>query len=718
VSRDVKPMTLTFRGGLNTYSDETAVSDDQLVEALNVDMDLDGSARNRPPFTEFGSAFPYSGAGDARTLGWFYLNGTGYLLVSDGVSKTYAWDGAAWLLVTDTFSATGMIQFQDEAWLIAPWSPTTAKGGGKWTPTGGFTAQQNMPRGTTITSYKERLFVARGRGATDGSKIYYSNVFGLGDFWPTTLNEQRVGSGDGQDIIHLTTYYDNLLIFRSESIWTWGYSSSPGAGQISVIVPGIGLESSDAVVAFENAFYFMYDSKAYLFMNNRAEHINPHVPFRVIEGVPLSPSAVSMYNRRVVYSYKGSAYVFSLLTNSWTRWKSDVWGPFGKITQNNFDDVEVAYAIAARGDNNAVTRTNLAWNSALAVPADVVEWNPQNGGTRTTPTTGGPDNGPYARWTRASDISGVSRGFSSYGNPFDATPGATTPITARHFFIAGEQVALSVKVRSSVAQQHRVMIRFHDGAGSWVSTRQDGEYTAVGATGWTTVSGVFTVPADGYLVVRVGTATTENHPNGSTLDAGQLLIERAAAILGWFNGSSTATPERTYAWLGTVGNSASTELTLGTRKFLRTIDRVTSAVEQMTCILQTKNYSFQLPSNFKILHRWGLDIRFQDRIVAVAAPVTYNAGATWDQLLSYNWDQLGTWDNPLGGDQLVEETIVDSPAVGPDRKYVKLRKRMRFRQIFFRIEFDTDGGFTTAPAQLFSIVTFVDTRQGVVKQLS
>lgn len=718
MSRDVKPITLSFRGGLNTYSDETAVSDDQLVEALNVDMDLDGSARNRPPFTEFGEAFPYVGSGVARTLGWFYINGTGYLIVSDGVSKTFAWNGTLWTLITDTFSASGMAQFQDEAWLIAPWTSSTPKGGGKWTPLAGFTAQPNMPRGTTITSYKERLFVARGKGATDGSKIYYSNVFGLGDFWPNVLNEQRVGSGDGQDIVFLTTYYDNLLIFRSESIWSWGYSSSPTAGQISVIVPGIGLEGPDSVVASENAFYFMYDSKAYLFMNNRAEHINPHVPFRAIEGVALAPSSVSVYNRRVIYTYRGSAYVFSLLTNSWTRWKSTAWGPFSKITQNNFDDVEVAYMVAATASNTTDQRRNLGKNTTPAATSSIdTEWAGRLAAVRSHLTSGGPANAAHFRFTLAAAANVAGRGWDAYGDPNAATPGTTggwigLPVTA------GEKITLSAFARGSFSTRARVVARIHNGTGSWAASLLiDDDWTDLPAGTWDRVGATFTASANGYLVFSIITDTT-NWPANSYIDGARLLVEKRDALLEWFNGDTPDANGKDRSWTGVANASDSVEVVLGYRRFLRTVDRVTSAAENMTCIVHTKNYSYQLPSNFKILHRWGLDIRFQDRIQATATPVTYSAGAIWDQLLNYNWDQLATWDSPLGGDQLEVETIVDSPAVGPDRKYVKLRKRMRFRQVSFRVEFDTDGSFTTAPAQLFSIVTFVDTRQGVVKQLS
>jgi hypothetical protein len=512
MSRDVKPITVNFKGGLNTYSDQTAVADTQVVEALNVDQDLDGSLRSRPPFENLSHPLDLGTSGTARLLGWYYYAGISYLIASDGLSSTWRYNSttAAWTLISNTFSATAMIQFDDKAWLPAPYG--AANPGGRWDPVGGYVAEPNMPKGATIAAYKERLFVARGRGNPDGAKIYYSNVFGSATFWPVTPAEQRIGSGDGQDIVYLTVYYSSLLIFRSESIWNWTYASSPGAGTISLVVPGVGLEQPDTVAAYENTLYFMYDSKAYAFINNRAEHINPQVPF--VSDDPASASiagAVSTYNKRVIFTYYDTLYIFNLLTSTWTRWRSTAYGPIGQIMQSTFDLIEVGYAL-----------------TSAAIP---------NG--------------------------------------------------------AGRQ-----------------------------------------------------------------------------------------------------------------------------QKLLRITDRVTSAKETMVCIIQTKNFSFQVPSNFKIMHRWGMDARFNGEVVGSAVPVVYTAATTWDKVGTKDWDELGLWDNLLGGDQLVEITTIDEELSGPSRRYVKMRKRFRFRQAYFRIEFHTDGDLLTAPAQLFSILAYVDTRQGAVKAVS
>lgn len=513
MSRDVKPITIGFKGGLNTYSDETAIGDDQVVEALNVDQDLDGSLRSRPPFADLAKPLVLDNTGGAgMLLGWYYLSGVGYLIASDGLGTTRVFNSATqtWSNITTTFSATAMVQFDDKAWLLAPYGEPDP--GGYWTPAGGFVADANMPKGATMAAYKERLFVARGRGNPDGSKIYYSNVFGSPSFWPAVPAEQRIGSGDGQDVVYLTVYYSSLLIFRTESIWAWTYAASPGAGTIALIVPGVGLEHPTAVTTYENTLYFMYDSKAYAFLNNRAEHINPQVPFESVSpGTSARAAAVSTFNKRVIFTYFDTLYIFNLLTSTWTRWRSDLHGAIGQIMQSALDDITSGYALTSK-------------------------------------------------------------------------------------------------------------------------------------------------------VIAPGSGREQ--------------------------------------------------------KLLKIVDTPGLGAEAFVCVIQTKNYSFQVASNFKILHRWGIDARFNDELVGIAQPVVYTASATWDQVAAYDWDDLGIWDNLLGGDQLIVETTYDDAAAGPSRKYVKMRKRFRFRQVYFRLEFSTDGSVSSAPVQLFSIIAYVDTRQGVVKAAS
>ena len=325
-----------FTGGLNTFSDPTAVPDNALVECLNMDLDLDGSLVSRPPIVDRGVDFPLGAVGNINILG-YYTSPTGspFLLASDSDTKTYYFDGTTWVLITDTFAASAMVQFDNKAWMTAPVGSTNP--GGYWTPTGGFVAQANMPKGSVIQSFKARLWVAAGENSVaNGTRLYFSKaVVEMPDIWAASPDFIDIGVGDGQNIVSVLVYYDSLLIFRTNSIYRYAYSSDPAAGDASLTVPGIGLATRHSVVAYENYVYFMYEDAAYEFLNGRANEINVAVPFKAtsFSGIYL-PKAVSIFNDRVIYSYYDTMYVFSLRTRTWSRWRSTVHGGIGKFYEN------------------------------------------------------------------------------------------------------------------------------------------------------------------------------------------------------------------------------------------------------------------------------------------------------------------------------------------------------------------------------------------------
>jgi hypothetical protein len=289
-----------------------------------------------------------------------------YLIGSDGLSSTYYFSGTAWVLITNTFAATSMAQFDNKAWLLAPFGSTNP--GGRWEPTGGFVAEPEMPRGDTIVAYKFRLWVAGGRDALlNATTLYYSNTLDQTPFWPTfssTLNTVKIGSGDGQAIVRIAVYYNSLVIFRTNSIYSYQFLNDPGAGAISLLVPNIGLSDKKSLVAYENYIYFMYDEKGYEFVNNRAQQLNIKVPFVSGSRTGIDESqarAVSLFNDRIIFSYFNYLYVFGLRTRTWSVWTSTVQGPIGEIftavTDSDFEEaIMFSSAIVPSGSSrNAKT---------------------------------------------------------------------------------------------------------------------------------------------------------------------------------------------------------------------------------------------------------------------------------------------------------------------------------------------------------------------------
>jgi hypothetical protein len=334
-----------FIGGLNTFSDPSAIADNELSVCENFELDLDGSLKSRPPIEELTVSFPLDiSGGNINILDYFYeATGQSYLLASDGVSSTYSFDGTTWTLVTNQLAAAGFAQYDDKAWLTAPVGST--QDGGYWTPSGGFTADTDMPKGEIIVVFKDRMWIAEGRTSTNqGTRLYRSRTLADPALWPTVTDFADIGSGDGQNIVNLAVYFNTLLIFRTNSIFGLQYATDPAAAVVALVVPNVGLASKDALDAFESFIYFIYEDKAYEFSNNKAAQINVKVPFRAGSTAEIYlPFAVSEFNRRVIFTYYDTLFVYSLRTRTWTTWKSETFGSVGKIVkQETAGDIAVA----------------------------------------------------------------------------------------------------------------------------------------------------------------------------------------------------------------------------------------------------------------------------------------------------------------------------------------------------------------------------------------
>lgn len=142
--------------------------------------------------------------------------------------------------------------------------------------------------------------------------------------------------------------------------------------------------------------------------------------------------------------------------------------------------------------------------------------------------------------------------------------------------------------------------------------------------------------------------------------------------------------------------------------------------EAMTCSVRTKNYDYQVSQGYKRLYWWGIDVIASNEVNAVATPITYGAEVRWSDLAAFTWAQLAgnSWAQPLVPNLQVE-SVVDATA-GAIRKFIKLYKSMRFRQIFYEASIMTDGKSASGqpPVRLFNFITVVGTRQAVSKTIS
>jgi len=201
-----------------------------------------------------------------------------------------------------------------------------------------------MPKGECIVTFKDRLWIAEGKDSTvNGTRLYRSRTVADPSLWQSSNDFVDVGSGDGQNIVQLAVYFNTLIIFRTESTFGLQYTSDPAAAVVSLVIPKVGLSSKDSLTQFETYIYFMYENKAYEFVNNRAAQINVKVPFfsTTTTGIYL-PYAVSEFNQRIIFTYFDQTFVYNLRTRSWTIWKSSLYGSLGQFfTRSNDDDKNI-----------------------------------------------------------------------------------------------------------------------------------------------------------------------------------------------------------------------------------------------------------------------------------------------------------------------------------------------------------------------------------------
>lgn len=692
------PVTIgPFSGGLNLYDDPTAVGDNELVESINWDAGLDGSLQARPAIGDFGirvdTKWGLTYVGSAAGWHIFTESRTIFTPLQQETGRTLAWNGSAWRTISDTLLASAVVLFNDVIWISTINAASTA---GYWTPglSGTFTEVSNMPRGASLTEYKGRLFL--GGHPTNTRRVYYSKTFAESDIWASA--GYITVSGDGGSVKHIVTYFNSILIFREGRIDSFSYSTTVSQGIVSMLVPDVGISSD--LIMYENSIYFRSDEKAYQFINNGVQQINRRVPFVTNSGLSDGTGRLSRVGNRIIYHYSGSMYVYNTITRTWSNWytsRGQALQPFVDHGDGRYYTLDSRFRSLSGlpGDGGApvLLRENFAWNGNVRTNTN--GWNELI-------TAGG-----------AGTVSRVTSSFVHEGAAIGAVARLTcTTAVGTNFYlrfgydlstyspvVAGQQYVVSVLgfQQSSGSKTMNLILDWRNESNVQIGsletfslTMAPGTYTRMALVG-------VTVPAGATFVsIRIG--TNSGVAVGDYIQATCVMIEkRSTDPQEWFDGSRPTDANGINEWNGPAGVIGSTSRKYENllAKLLPLADRfstfapliTTPITEDFTCELLTKNYDLQLSPNYKRLFWWGVDAVFSSR--------------------------LRGWAIPVGG------ASVPSDYPGPfsmgARRFVKMFKSLRFRQIAFRIIFDTDG---TAPVTLFSLQAFVSTKETVTKPIS
>lgn len=154
-------------------------------------------------------------------------------------------------------------------------------------------------------------------------------------------------------------------------------------------------------------------------------------------------------------------------------------------------------------------------------------------------------------------------------------------------------------------------------------------------------------------------------------------------------------------------------------KLYRIADEITSAREVMIARMRTKNYDYQSSHAFKRLMWWGADVIAKAPVAAHVVPIVFNQSTTHGQMKAFTHAQLSAYQHGrmlAGSLEIIDPVPLEGSAA--DRKFLKFLKSLRFRQIYYEIRFETDGSVLTAPAKLFTLTTFVLSKQIVSRKVN
>jgi hypothetical protein len=339
-----------FEGGMNTLSDPTSLSDTELVDCVNFELDLDGSLVSRPPITLYDAVS--FGTGRVMHLGFAMIGGTVYHIASTTSETAWSTDGSNWTTITNLFGASAAVQYANKVWLI---NPTGA--GGQWTPSGGFVSVAAMPAGTAAVTLKERLYIVG--NPTNTSRLFFSAITD-----PTVWNAADfidVNVGDGQRLIDINIFNDNIMLFKEDSTYTFPFDAGPSTGTLRKISSTIGATRRDCVALYEQNLYIYHEGNVYEVINYDFSRLNSKVPFEYDSTAPSAftdEAFICIIGDRLLVRYYNRIYVYGLRTRTWTRWTSQQYfGPFRAAPVNTTAAVNPShYAGACVVDTNGIFR--------------------------------------------------------------------------------------------------------------------------------------------------------------------------------------------------------------------------------------------------------------------------------------------------------------------------------------------------------------------------
>lgn len=357
-----------FIGGINIASDPSTIDDNELVDCVNMSLDLDGSLLARPPIAELTTVANLSTKQETAYIGNAQLNNKNYVFYYEqnelGAATTYAYDGTTAVAIA-SYRFSAALQFNDLVFFL----PVATGQGGFWNGST-FTVDANIPISSAGVFYKNRLWVVPGLEVINDPKAHQLRFTDPID--PTTFtalvwtatNLIPVAPGNGQNLMDIIVYNDNLMLFKQDSTYMFVYDANPTLGTLKQINDNIGASRRRCVASYENSAFVFHEGKVFEIINYNFEAINEKVPFAYSTSVPTatSPFSAGLENTTFKYSiflcvfgfklivrFYSNVYVYELRTKTWSRWETAYAGR--AVTLGFFGPLVAMPTLDPRGDS-------------------------------------------------------------------------------------------------------------------------------------------------------------------------------------------------------------------------------------------------------------------------------------------------------------------------------------------------------------------------------
>lgn len=338
-----------WSGGINRYSDVSAIADDELTDAVNFDIDLDGSMKSRPPWKLLYGASTTIATGalppDSHQLllGSFVYQSVQFVIFNSCHTGVYAaWicyiggvnDGTIFKIADGTYS--NAIRYADDIYLTpGPEGGSASLGTGQKYNLGSglVTALPNMPRGYAARVYKDRLWISGRRNITNNSRLFFSDLATFGTFGGSNFFD--INAGDGDAVNDLIVYQDNLIIFKDNATYVLSYDQGPAQAVLQQISTTIGVMGLRCVVAYENSIFLMQYNEIYEMQNYNFTRVSVKVPFEYDHTTPFEgqtstvdewwkyAQSLSLVGDRLYCRFFNRLYIYHLRLRAWTRYESN-----------------------------------------------------------------------------------------------------------------------------------------------------------------------------------------------------------------------------------------------------------------------------------------------------------------------------------------------------------------------------------------------------------